>query len=420
MATGFRSRSMRGVGRAEREEMAEEIPPYQKPSPRKPGAFAALAREFAKELLVAYEDPRVIHLDRARPGVLRDFRELMDKERLRKRLGADSGKPAREGRDYRSWKDIADSGNPAAEAEARMKNALLWLERGVPLGAVEDLENVARAYLNDDNGTIPRELGREALRSLEVISRAWAVASALEYSEMRISDFLPYFRSAKVFAEEGEIHWPLVAIAMLGITGGLSDLPTIGIVARGVKESSTEDHATKASNQIKIMAALEIGLRLLDGAKRDGLGIQDLQGMDAQLAHALKYLFNEMGIARALSMLPSMRKYGQGTYREYIDSAGRCHDPERDALIKLVHEGLSQKVRMLDLSDEYWDITHAAEFLLRHGIIQKVAGTHEYMLSEKGEMLVRAIIAEAVRGEFGERESEIAVEGLPLLEEQGK
>ena len=115
----------------------------------------------------------------------------------------------------------------------------------------------------------------------------------------------------------------------------------------------------------------------------------------------------------ALSMLPSMRKYGDCVYNRYQGSVPEYNrDYEKEELVKLARDGLSREIE--GITELSWEIKEIRELLVEHAFIRQPPGEREYFLTEKGKELVRAIIAEVVREEPGAQGEESA-KVLPLL-----
>jgi hypothetical protein len=203
----------------------------------------------------------------------------------------------------------------------------------------------------------------------------------------------------------------------LGLTGEIIDLVPLGAVAENCGDGTFEMSASQAASNIKLRAAVQFALSRFDEAKKQELGISKTGLTTTQFAHRLKFLMDELGLAIALSMLPSMQMFGQCAYSP-IDWPIKLRE-----LRQLTTEGLGKELRfspdfiIYSNSSDHEGHISARESLLSLGFISRVVGKVPlvYILTEKGENLIRAVLGEIGRSEFRETQEELPGGPKPIL-----
>jgi hypothetical protein len=270
------------------------------------------------------------------------------------------------------------------------------------------------AYLNDPHGSLPTDLGEEALANLRIISRAWVGAHAAERAIFDITNYQKFFDP---HPSMGRILWSNLAIAQLGIIGGIQDLAALGIIGRRIREGHVEIACSTAANQIITREGLRLALAAIPVDERIEIGI--LPGLtDSQLVQRLGYLMDALGLVQIISNIPSIRRFGSFSFGPVMPMMAS------DSLARLLKDRLDQKfmIEPLNLGDlvNGEGTMYAKIYLRQAGIIEAAdEGAREfhhggqYRLSETGVLLIQRVMREI----FGlqDRRQALAVEPAKCL-----
>lgn len=303
-----------------------------------------------------------------------------------------------------------------------VKIAHAQVKEGDLITGMRMLKELARYYIDDDFSRIPSELGEQIILETRLLARTWFLAVALDICRENVAEFEESFKRLGIGT--GELHdygtrrpffFLSAPVAGLGLTGEISDLVPLGVVVENCGFSTLEISSSQAASDIKLREAIKFSISRWDETKRKEMGISDNRLTDNQIAHRIKFVMEEMGLSPILSMLPSLQPFGSGIYSP-LDVPLKITEIKR-IITGGFSQGLSLSVEFIMFNNSSDHKGHAAskEFFISNEFVRRLVGERQrpYILTEKGERLIRGILEEIGKAEF--KEEQEGITGGPTI-----
>lgn len=246
---------------------------------------------------------------------------------------------------------------------------------------------LASTYLQFPNHpAVPAEIGEKSKNIVRVLSRAWVLSHASDYSGFNRKWFEPF--------QEGYLSrtkWSALAVGYLSRIGTAEDIPAIDQISENCGEGAMEAYCSNARNKVAMRSLLEFALpNARNELKEAGL---DAKMSDWHLADRLTPVMEMLGIPYLLMATPVLGKFSKLSTNPYIS------EEEAKSIYASLEEGLEKpfKTGGSPVDDVRWGHHLSGfSFAREEGLIQvdfMEGETPYFKLTDKGKKVIDILLS---------------------------